>query len=175
MRQCNLDTILNSRLYRLLTGVLVCAAVAYIAVMAADVVSLRRSIAGKKEVIEDLLAKTPSEAALLQKRELLRNEYGSVNAMFYRQEEMDDIAFGLLMRELLHEKNISIERFRKAGTAGGGYFEISVSGPGTAVFDFLRAVSSNDKYLNIPYIQITADGERGVIKAVFRITYETID
>ncbi|MBN2323957.1 MAG: hypothetical protein JXQ30_09490 [Spirochaetes bacterium] len=166
---------MKSRLYRLLAGIVACTVIVYIAVRFVELVSLKRMLAERKEMIEELLLKMPDEDLLLEKIERLRHANDTQRGMFYRHEEMDANMFGILIQDLLIDKEIDIERFRTVGKSGTDCLEFSVSGLGSSFVEFVHTVSTNDKYLRIPYLKITADDEEGIIKAVFRITYETGD
>jgi hypothetical protein len=175
MQPFNPGTIVKSRLYRLLVGIVACTVIVYIAVRLVELVSLKRMLAERKKMIEELLLKIPDEDSLLEKRERLRNTNDTERGMFYRRGEMDENMFGILIQDLLIDKEIDIERFRTVGKSGADCLEFSVSGLGASFIEFVHTASSNDKYLCIPYLKITADDEEGIIKAVFRITYETVD
>jgi hypothetical protein len=94
---------------------------------------------------------------------------------YYQESEMDPYKFGILIKDLLTSKGLTISKYQTIDTKDLILLEFSVIGDALGFSEFLESVSLSDKYWSIPYLTINANNRNGRIQAVFRITYGMID
>lgn len=125
--------------------------------------------------IEQLSVNLGDEEKLLSQKEALLQKVQEEREKFYSPEEMDPYRFGTLVRNLLASKSLSVKRYQTIEVGEVTYLEFSISGNALHLAEFLKSVSSNNKYWSIPFLSIDARRGDGSINAVFRITYETVN
>lgn len=121
-----------------------------------------------------LVAQLANEASLAERRNALAAEVASREARTYARGEIDPYRFGVLVRSRLQAQGLAVERYQPVSAEGRTLLEFSVRGSALGLASFLRDVSSSEKRWSIPALTVTAR-EQGVVEAVIRVTYETLD
>ena len=119
--------------------------------------------------------RTGEAEALRSRRDALAGQLAAEQARFYRPEEMDAYRFGTLVRGLLLEENLVIERYQTIEVGEQTLLEFSVSGSPLGLLEFLSKVSNAPRYWDLAFLSINARAGDGRVQSVFRIAYETID
>jgi len=112
--------------------------------------------------------------AMRGRRDTLAGQLAAEQARFYRPEEMDAYRFGGLVRNLLLEERLAIDRYQTIEVGEKTLLEFSVSGNPLDLLEFLSKVSEAPRYWDISFLSINARGEDGRVQSVLRIAYETI-
>jgi len=169
-----------SRRERVLLNVLlwVVAAVA-LGFLSAAILEKRAGLRGKIEQLERQIpqfgARASGEAQLHARRDRLEAELAAESGYYYESGQIDPYRFGIRVRDLLVANRLEIKRFQTLEVGKRILLEFSVAGSAQDVMKFLEAVSKSNKLWAMPFLSINARGQTGVVDAVFRIGYETLE
>lgn len=122
-----------------------------------------------------LAAKAPEAEGLPARLERVRRALEEERRRFYTPEEMDPYRFGTLIRNRLVARGLVIDRYQTLSAGKETLLEFSVQGDARALVSFFREVSQADHYWSVPYVTLSAKGEKGSVQSVFRILYERND
>lgn len=135
---------------------------------------LRDNIWYVENQIQEIINRVPAEEELLARKNRTLEELSREKEKFYLREELDPYQYSIIIRKLLISNGMNIKRYQTVEVKDITYLEYSVVGDALGFVEFIKNVSSSDKYWNIPYLSIDARKGDDNINSLFRITYETI-
>ena len=136
---------------------------------------LRGKINQLERQIPQFSAHAAGEVQLRARRQRLQAELEAERNHYYQAGQIDPYRFGILIRDLLVGSRLQIKRYQTLEVGKQILLEFSLEGSVLDLMKFLEAVSKSGKHWSMPFLSINARGDTGVVDAVFRIGYETLE
>jgi len=147
----------------------------YFTIKTEQMISLQQKIDMLERRMQKVTVNSPDGKNLQEKKALLSDRIRIENEKYYHRDDMDPYQFSIVIRNLLSANELSIKKYQTIEFTDHTSLEFSISGSVLGLIEFLKAVSSADKYWNISFLTLDARKGDGVVDAIFRIHYETVD
>jgi hypothetical protein len=165
----------DSLLYMVMVVFLVAGGGVFLYLMASQASRLGKEIDSLELQVRKLTARRIDISESQALKETLVHKIESGTGRFYSTDEMDPYQFSRLIDEYLGSHHLSVEKYQTIETGDRLLLEYTIQGDAFGLMQFLQRVSYSDRYCHIPFLVIDAREQKGSIRAVFRIGYETID
>lgn len=111
---------------------------------------------------------------LEQEKEKLTAEASGLEALYYREDELDEYGFGLELRSLFRSMNIEVSQYHAITEKEKILLEYTLSGSIIDTLSLIRNITSHGKVWRIDFLTIKMRPDNKTADIVLRIGYETV-